>query len=59
MSRYKGNKRQKVNKTMLKCLICGNNYIHYRVIGKQRAKGHIKGIYCFKCKKKTKHRTIF
>ncbi len=39
----------------LKCRPCKNVQIIYRVRGNNRKRGHIKTIYCYKCKKKTPH----
>ena len=42
--------------TNLKCSDCGNVTNIPRFKGEWRKKGHIKTLWCFKCKKDTQHR---
>lgn len=42
-------------KTRLICPICGNIQTIFRQSNKCREFGHIKTIWCFKCKEKTNH----
>ena len=48
------NKRQTVE-TNLTCKECGNIQMIRRKLGRQRAPGHVKHIYCYKCQAVTAH----
>jgi len=41
--------------TGLICSECGNEDTIMRKSGKLKRSGHIKDLYCYKCKKRTKH----
>lgn len=46
----------KMIQTNLKCNECGNVANIMRKDGEKRKKGHVKDLWCWKCKKETKHR---
>ena len=46
---------RKTQKTFLKCSCCGSIIPIQRKLGKMKKKGHIKTIYCPKCKAETQH----
>ncbi|MED4077588.1 hypothetical protein P4645_15340 [Lysinibacillus fusiformis] len=48
-------KRNAVNDSCLTCVRCGNKNTIFRNAGYKKSDGHIKDIWCFKCKDKTPH----
>lgn len=48
-------KLQAIKQCYLRCLNCNNVQTIYRRKAKLREMGHFKHIYCYKCKKRTKH----
>lgn len=48
-------KRQPLKSTNLRCVECGTKQEIFRNTGWQKKEGHIKTLYCFKCKGKTLH----
>lgn len=44
------NKRKPMTTSLFVCSECGQEMFLPRIHGSQREKGHIKDIYCFKCK---------
>ena len=51
-------KQSKMIKTDLVCLECGNVDTIMRHLFKQKKVSHIKDLWCYKCKKTTKHYEI-
>lgn len=48
-------KKQSMTKTKLQCTECKSIFELFRKTRKQKKFGHIKNLYCFNCKKITKH----
>ena len=46
---------RKIIETFLECEICGNKTSIQRRMANQKKKGHIKHLYCYKCKERTPH----
>lgn len=44
--------------TYLECCDCGNVVKIWRYISRQKEKGHIKHLYCYKCKNTTPHKEL-
>jgi len=42
----------------LKCTICGNIFSIHRRKGRNKAKGHKKHLWCFKCQQITIHKEV-
>ena len=42
----------------LKCTVCGDVFPIQRRINRNRAKGHIKHLWCLKCREVTAHKEI-
>ena len=50
--------KAKTKRTELVCLQCGNIVVIHRIISHKRCVGHIKDLWCYKCKDTTKHYEI-
>lgn len=48
-------KKGSMSETSLKCTECGNVNTLFRDSGWRKKDGHIKTVWCFKCKKETDH----
>ena len=48
-------KRATMIQTRLVCPKCGNIQIIFRKVVRRKKYGHIKDLWCFRCKKVTKH----
>jgi ribosomal protein L33 len=42
-------------KTFLYCTECDNLTIIWRIVGRQKKEGHLKNLYCYKCRMVTQH----
>ena len=50
--------RKKTVKKQLKCLKCGDIATIHRKVNRNKKAGHLKGLYCVTCGKKTKHEEL-
>lgn len=48
----------KAIKKALECYECRNVQIIFRKFGRNKRKGHIKHLYCFRCRKTTVHKEL-
>lgn len=50
------NSKSKIVSTYLVCKKCSNKVSIFRLSSKQKQQNHIKTLYCYKCKERTKHK---
>ena len=49
------NMKKKMKSSTMKCTQCGTEYTIQRVVGKEKECGHLKKVWCVKCRKDTNH----
>lgn len=46
---------RRVQRKLLRCLECGAIFPIWRRLSSNRARGHVKHLWCYRCRKRTPH----